>query len=323
MLREARSRSKSSSDDKEPQRKEDLKDGCRLKDYDDDGLNNRPTVSLVSSNGPIIHDVTDLDDENAVELDISNGTEEPDEILDTKDGIDEHTVIPDTLAAVEIPITSSSAGNGTTGIDESLEEELSTVQPDLETVAQLEAGTSNAGTVNSGALLSFEESRKGKEQETGRGKSVAKKQENTIAVTEGLRMDKEEFDSHLDSMQMDLEQLREVLSLQGNPLDASTLLGLFSADDQLSGSYFPIDMELFRNPTPGAITGNEVIAFNNSPFFEHSDEVHLLDQGAGEALLKAEPVDEKDSPDLFDLLNEPTSAVAATGPSAAKKKKRN
>lgn len=260
-----------------------------------------------------------------------------------------NTEIPDTLAAVEIPTTGSSAGNGTPTIDESLEEELSAVHPDLDTVAQLEAGTSNAGTgivdrammasplspdlmmavdpreVNSGALLSFEESRKGKEQETGRGKSVAKKQENAIAVTEVPRMDnREEFDSHLDSMQMDLEQLREVLSLQGNPLDASTLLGLFSADDQLSGSYFPMDMDLFRNPTPGAITGNEVIAFNNSPFFEHSDDgAQFLDQGAGEALLKPEPVDEKDSPDLFDLLNEPATAVPATGPSAAKKKKRN
>ena len=91
---------------------------------------------------------------------------------------------------------------------------LNAVQPDLDTVAQLEAGTSNPGAgivdrammasplspdlmmavdpreVNSGALLSFEEGRKGKEAETGRGKSVAKKQENTVAVTEVPRMDK-------------------------------------------------------------------------------------------------------------------------------------
>lgn len=44
--------------------------------------------------------------------------------------------------------------------------------------------------VNSGALLSFEESRNGKEPDTGRGKSVAKKQENAVAVTEIPRMDK-------------------------------------------------------------------------------------------------------------------------------------
>lgn len=91
---------------------------------------------------------------------------------------------------------------------------LSAVQPDLDTVAQLEAGTSNPVTgivdramlasplspdlmmavdpreVNSGALLSFEESRRGKEAETGRGKSVAKKQEDAVAVTEIPRLDK-------------------------------------------------------------------------------------------------------------------------------------
>lgn len=41
-----------------------------------------------------------------------------------------------------------------------------------------------------------------------------------------LPSSREELDNHLDTMQVDLEQLREVLSLQGNPLDASTLLGV-------------------------------------------------------------------------------------------------
>lgn len=77
----------------------------------------------MSSNGPIIHDVTDLEDDSAAELDISNGNEEPDEILETEDGIDESIEIPETLAAVDIPDKDSSNGNGTTALDECLEEE--------------------------------------------------------------------------------------------------------------------------------------------------------------------------------------------------------
>lgn len=66
-----------------------------------------------------------------------------------------------------------------------------------------------------------------------------------------------------------------------------------------------------------------MIAFNNSPFFDggNDDGSQFLEQG--DALLKAEPGDEKDSPDLFDLLSETPVATPATGPSAAKKKKRN
>ena len=50
---------------------------------------------------------------------------------------------------------------------------------------------------------------------------------NTETLVSGLLpSSREELDNHLDTMQVDLEQLREVLSLQGNPLDASTLLGV-------------------------------------------------------------------------------------------------
>lgn len=51
-----------------------------------------------------------------------------------------------------------------------------------------------------------------------------------------LLSSREELDNHLDTMQVDLEQLREVLSLQGNPLDASTLLGVC---DSLGLSFEP------------------------------------------------------------------------------------
>ena len=37
---------------------------------------------------------------------------------------------------------------------------------------------------------------------------------------------REVFDQHLDTILVDLENLREVLSLQGSPLDAATLLGV-------------------------------------------------------------------------------------------------
>ena len=50
---------------------------------------------------------------------------------------------------------------------------------------------------------------------------------NTETLVSGLLpSSREELDNHLDTMHVDLEQLREVLSLQGNPLDASTLLGV-------------------------------------------------------------------------------------------------
>ena len=37
---------------------------------------------------------------------------------------------------------------------------------------------------------------------------------------------REEFDQHLDTMQVDLDQLREVLVQQKSPIDAATLLGV-------------------------------------------------------------------------------------------------
>lgn len=48
---------------------------------------------------------------------------------------------------------------------------------------------------------------------------------------------REELDQHLDSTQVVLDNLREVLSLQGSPLDAATLLGVcdsFSFDPTLA-----------------------------------------------------------------------------------------
>jgi hypothetical protein len=81
---------------------------------------------------------------------------------------------------------------------------MSTDQPDFNTMVQMEAGTSATGPgilerammaspmspdlmmavdpreVNSGALLSVDSNRNSKENEVGRGKSVAKKQDRSV-----------------------------------------------------------------------------------------------------------------------------------------------
>ncbi|KAJ8670136.1 hypothetical protein QAD02_001395 [Eretmocerus hayati] len=45
---------------------------------------------------------------------------------------------------------------------------------------------------------------------------------------------REEVDTHLDSMQSELENLREILRSEGYSIDANTLLGLFGAEDPMS-----------------------------------------------------------------------------------------
>lgn len=47
-------------------------------------------------------------------------------------------------------------------------------------------------------------------------------------------INREELDSHLDSMQNDLDGLKELLKGEGYSLDANTLLGLFGGDDLIS-----------------------------------------------------------------------------------------
>ncbi|XP_076228675.1 heat shock factor protein isoform X2 [Nomia melanderi] len=53
----------------------------------------------------------------------------------------------------------------------------------------------------------------------------------------------EEMDNHLESMQTDLDNLREILRGEGYSIDANTLLGLFGADDPMSFS-MPVNPEL-------------------------------------------------------------------------------
>ncbi|XP_076639226.1 uncharacterized protein LOC143351527 isoform X1 [Colletes latitarsis] len=53
----------------------------------------------------------------------------------------------------------------------------------------------------------------------------------------------EEMDNHLESMQTDLDNLREILRGEGYSIDANTLLGLFGADDPMSFG-MPVNPEL-------------------------------------------------------------------------------
>ncbi|XP_032791983.1 heat shock factor protein isoform X6 [Daphnia magna] len=326
----------------------------RLKDLEDSAVSGNPNVSdIPSPKGPIIHDVTDIDESSCADL-IGNCNE-----LDA-DQMDEITeVVPNEkspeiffpMAQIsELPISvESTEHEEEVPAEEAVEDGLGVENPDFNTMVQMEAGTSNSGSgilessamaspmspdllmavdpreVNSGALLSFEENRK---EKGGRGKSVVKNQERSVASTESNVLEREELDNHLDTMQVDLEQLREVLSLQGNPLDASTLLGLFSADDTLpSNGYLSMDMDMFKNPSQGAILGNEVIAYNDASFFDMVDD-YGDGQMAGDRTTRDLEDDSivKDTTDLFDLLDDPpqpTTAIPPTTVSAAKKKKRN
>ncbi|XP_046631293.1 heat shock factor protein-like isoform X5 [Daphnia pulicaria] len=320
-----------------------------LKDLDESEANDIPTISIIPSpKGPIIHDVTDIDEGSTADL-IANSndldTEQLEEVAEVEsDGKPLEVFFP--MAQIsELPVSVDSveqADEVPAEEEEILEDDLNTEQPDFNTMVQMEAGTSNGGSgildrsamtsplspdllmavdpreVNSGALLTFEENRK--EKANGRGKSVVKNQDRTVVSENPSVLEREELDSHLDTMQVDLEQLREVLSLQGNPLDASTLLGLFSADDSLpSNSYLSMDMDMFKNPSQGAILGNEVIAYNDASFFEMVEDYgdgHLDDRTARDL---ADEADVKETADLFDLLDDPSQATV----SSAKKKKRN
>ena len=77
-----------------------------------------------------------------------------------------------------------------------------------------------------------------------------------------LILSREEFDHHLDTMQVDLDHLREVLSQQGNPIDASSLLGVcdtigLSFEPTLGGWFFQL-AEQPGHLEPEAITIGEL-----------------------------------------------------------------
>ncbi|KAF3429790.1 hypothetical protein E2986_01473 [Frieseomelitta varia] len=97
----------------------------------------------------------------------------------------------------------------------------------------------------------------------------------------------EEVDNHLETMQTELDNLREILRGEGYSIDANTLLGLFGADDPMSFG-LPVNPEL--NPHSekeeddhvnvteniNGTGGGELMAYNPTPnLLDFDDDIFL------------------------------------------------
>ncbi|XP_072943098.1 heat shock factor protein-like isoform X2 [Epargyreus clarus] len=93
------------------------------------------------------------------------------------------------------------------------------------------------------------------------------KSREELASLFGPNAAKTDIDDHLDTMQTDLESLRELLRSDSYSLDTNTLLGLFGSDDPFYGlTYNPTDD---RAKTSGNAEGNQLISYTgNIPDFE-------------------------------------------------------
>ncbi|XP_015126911.1 heat shock factor protein isoform X2 [Diachasma alloeum] len=93
----------------------------------------------------------------------------------------------------------------------------------------------------------------------------------------------EEMDNHLETMQNELDNLRDILRGEGYSIDANTLLGLFGGDDPMS---FGIPMNPELNPNQRdrddddhlcdntAATGGELMAYNpTSSLLDFDDDI--------------------------------------------------
>ncbi|XP_053979344.1 heat shock factor protein-like isoform X6 [Hylaeus anthracinus] len=125
-----------------------------------------------------------------------------------------------------------------------------------------------------------------------RGCKGKKKRKNKVPVKilipsmKNGEQPREEMDNHLESMQTDLDNLREILRGEGYSIDANTLLGLFGADDPMSFG-MPVNPEL--NPhsekedddhTNENINGNggELMAYNPTQnLLDFDDDMMFLD----------------------------------------------
>ncbi|XP_059050896.1 heat shock factor protein isoform X3 [Achroia grisella] len=77
-------------------------------------------------------------------------------------------------------------------------------------------------------------------QSRGRRDNIGKNLEEFTSLY-GTNSNKDDIDDHLDTMQSDLESLRELLRGDGYSLDTNTLLGLFGADDPFYGLTYNVD----------------------------------------------------------------------------------
>ncbi|XP_050600779.1 heat shock factor protein isoform X2 [Bombus affinis] len=98
---------------------------------------------------------------------------------------------------------------------------------------------------------------------------------------------REEMDNHLETMQTELDNLRDILRCEGYSIDANTLLGLFGADDPMSFG-MPVNPEL--NPQSekeeeshanvaennNGTGGGELMAYNPAQnFLDFDDDIFL------------------------------------------------
>ncbi|XP_059050900.1 heat shock factor protein isoform X7 [Achroia grisella] len=83
---------------------------------------------------------------------------------------------------------------------------------------------------------------------------------------------RDDIDDHLDTMQSDLESLRELLRGDGYSLDTNTLLGLFGADDPFYGLTYNVDE---RAKSSNSVEENQLISYTgNVPNF---DDINMSD----------------------------------------------
>ncbi|CAL7943102.1 unnamed protein product [Xylocopa violacea] len=124
----------------------------------------------------------------------------------------------------------------------------------------------------------------------------------------------EEMDNHLETMQTELENLREILRSEGYSIDANTLLGLFGADDPMSFG-MPVNPEL--NPhsekeeddhanvaeSINGTGGGELMAYNPTPsLLDFDDDIFLsatspstVDDTATTSHYNSDPLDLEDN----------------------------
>ncbi|XP_034189927.1 uncharacterized protein LOC117608626 isoform X2 [Osmia lignaria lignaria] len=156
----------------------------------------------------------------------------------------------------------------------------------------------------------------------GAGTSNSKNLSLSCVVTSGMsdasyRLGSmEEMDNHLETMQTELENLREILRAEGYSIDANTLLGLFGADDPMSFG-MPVNPEL--NPHSekeedehvnaenmnGSAAGGELMTYNPTPnLLDFDDDIFLgatspVTSTAGDtattSLYNSDPLDLEDS----------------------------
>ncbi|XP_060820146.1 heat shock factor protein-like isoform X5 [Bombus pascuorum] len=168
-----------------------------------------------------------------------------------------------------------------------------------------------------------------------RGCKGKKKRKNKVPVkilipsTEDGEEPREEMDNHLETMQTELDNLRDILRCEGYSIDANTLLGLFGADDPMSFG-MPVNPELnpqsekeeenHANVTENnnGTGGGELMAYNPvQNFLDFDDDIFLeatsppTNTAGGDTaivnLYSSDPLDLEDS--KFSFLNSLTNDV--------------